>query len=116
MVEKMKMLKGDMFKDWNDPQKKVYKKEWFDSIYELPFEDTSIACPVGYQDYLTYMTPPPPEKRQGGHKCFYIDLKNKKSYKEILTEMKKKGVLVDAEAKPLSIKVLIDEILHRKGF
>ena len=121
MVGKMKMLKGDMFKDWNDPQKKVYKKEWFNSIYELPFEDTSIACPIGYEDYLTYefgdyMTPPPPEKRQGGHKCFYIDLKNKKSYKEILTEMKQKGALVDSEAKPLSIRVLIDEILHRKGF
>lgn len=121
MVEKIKMVNGDMFKDWNDPQKKVYKKEWFNDICELPFEDTTILCPIRYEDYLTYefgdyMTPPPPEKRKGGHNCFYIDLKTKKSSKEILSEMKQMGALADSEAKPLSFKVLIDEIVHRKGF
>ena len=121
MVDRIKEVHGDLIKDWNDPQKKVYKKEWFEGTCELPFEDTTITCPIRYDDYLTYefgdyMTPPPPEKRSGGHNCFYIDLNNKKSYKEILDEMKQKGALADKEAKPLSIKVLIDEIVHRKGF
>ena len=121
MVDMVKNTNGSLLKDWNDPQKKVYKKEWFHDVCELPFEDTNITCPIMYHDYLEYefgdyMTPPPPEKRSGGHDCFYIDLYNKKTYKEIMAEMSKQGALEDKEAKPLSIRVLIDEIIHRKGF
>ena len=121
MIDMIKAVNGSLLKDWNDPQKKVYKKEWFTEVCELPFEDTTISCPFMYDDYLKYefgdyMTPPPPEKRNGGHECFYIDLNNKKTYKEILAEISKEGKLADKEAKPLSIRVLIDEIIHRKGF
>lgn len=121
LLEQTKMIKGEYVKDWNLPQKYVFEKSWFDKIIELPFEDTVISCPIKYDEYLTYqygdyMTPPPPEKRIGGHHCFYINLNEKKTQKQILSEIKEKGALTDREAKPLSIRVLIDEILHRKGF
>lgn len=49
--------------------KKVFFYEDFKSSIEMPFEDTTIAVPVGYDRYLTmdfgdYMTPPPEDKRK----------------------------------------------------
>lgn len=32
----------------------LVRKEWFDEIVELPFEDTNIACPKRYEEVLTY--------------------------------------------------------------
>lgn len=50
----------------------VKREEVFGGAVELPFEDTTIACPGNYDKYLTdvfgdYMTLPPIEERQGPH-------------------------------------------------
>lgn len=114
-------VKGPWFKNWNSPKNRNYNKDWFNSFIELPFEDVTISCLIGYRDYLSYeygdfMVPPPEDKRSGGHPCYYIDLSNKKTSNEILLELKKIGKLAENEARPLKIKVLIDELLHRRGF
>ena len=31
----------------------IFPKEWFASHIDLPFEDTTMRCPVGYKEYLT---------------------------------------------------------------
>lgn len=53
----------------------IFPKEWFDGYVEMPFEDTTIRMPVGYDEYLTkqfgdYMTVPP-ESEQMTHDCFF---------------------------------------------
>ena len=50
----------------------LYKKEWYESFIEVPFEDMTAKIPVGYDELLTnaygdYMTPPPKEKQVPGH-------------------------------------------------
>lgn len=114
-------INGDFYKNWNHKKKIVYQKKWFDGFIEFQFEDTKISCPVGYDDYLSYeygnyMELPPIESRVSNHRFFYADLKNKKTAEEILKELDQKGELSSREAPPLSFKVLIDEIVHRKGF
>lgn len=57
-----------------------YDKKWFESYIEVPFEDTVMPIPVGYDGYLKtafgdYMELPPEEKRVAGHDCAYLDLK-----------------------------------------
>ncbi len=47
----------------------IFKKEWFSDYVELPFEDTTMRCPVGYDEYLTqqfgnYMEIPPEADRE----------------------------------------------------
>lgn len=47
----------------------------------LPFEDDVFPVPSGYEEYLTnaygdYMTPPPEDKRNGGHGDVIIDLEH----------------------------------------
>lgn len=47
---------------WIQPRKEHLKKEWYDTILEVPFENTSIAIPKDYHEVLTasfgdYMTP-----------------------------------------------------------
>lgn len=34
-------------------EKLIWKKEWFDDTVELPFENTSVSCPKGYDELLT---------------------------------------------------------------
>ena len=36
----------------NNPEKLVWKKQWFDSSVKTPFEFTSINVPIGYEEYL----------------------------------------------------------------
>lgn len=59
-------------------KKEMLKKSWFDTTAELPFEDTSIAAPGAYKEYLTYfygdyMTPPPENKRGDRHNVVRLD-------------------------------------------
>ena len=121
MIDLSQTVQGPYLKDWNEPIKRICEKQWFAEAVPVQFEDTTILCPACYDEYLTYefgdyMTPPPPAKRKEGHHYFYKNLNKKLTSKEILAEMKQKGDLSDSEASPLSIKILIDELLHRKGF
>lgn len=114
-------IQGDHYKYWNHVKKMIYKKEWFNEIIEMPFEDTTIYCSSLYDEMLTYeygdyMTPPPIEKRVSTHNLFYCNLKQKKSANEILEELSNKQEMTKTEAKPLSLKVILDELIHRKGF
>lgn len=64
--------------------KRFYKKTIFQSVRWLPFENTEMPVPVGYDMYLKelygdYMTPPPVSQRTSAHDVYFID--TEKSYK-----------------------------------
>jgi lipopolysaccharide cholinephosphotransferase len=57
---------------------KIFKREWFEDVIDLPFGDTKVWVPREYDAYLTclygdYMTPPPPERQVSEHKHLYLD-------------------------------------------
>lgn len=110
----IKGLKGNTFRCYNNAMKnEVFKREWLQELIEMPFEDTVIKVPCGYDELLTsfygdYKTPPPEEKRKG-HTVYYIDLNHTKTRDEILKE--NKDAFHDRQS--LSVKVLWDEIKHR---
>ncbi|MBQ8975060.1 MAG: LicD family protein [Oscillospiraceae bacterium] len=67
----------------------TFSYEDFKDYIEMPFVDTTIRVPVGYDSYLTrefgdYMTLPPEEKRKAPHPTALIDLD--RSYKEYAKE------------------------------
>ena len=94
-------------------------KELFKESISVPFEDTQMSIPNGYHEVLTaffgdYMQLPPVENRVSQHDSFYINLKENVSKEDILKLMEGK---INKKAKPLSLKIIIDEIKHRnKGF
>lgn len=59
-----------------------FKSDLFDRVTEKEFEDCVFPVPSKWHEYLTivygdYMTPPPPEKRNGGcHTISIVDLNN----------------------------------------
>ena len=63
--------------------KKKYPISSFESALWLPFENTELPIPIGYDAYLKtafgdYMTPPPVEKQVAHHDAVLVDLE--KSY------------------------------------
>lgn len=61
--------------------KNWYPKEAFSKAVFLPFEDTQMPVPVGYDAYLRiafgdYMELPPIEKQVGHHEALYMDLEH----------------------------------------
>lgn len=51
---------------------------WFENTVQLPFEQTKVYAPVGYEGYLKrfygdYMTPPPVDKRYNRHSALEVD-------------------------------------------
>ena len=59
--------------------KRDYPTKWFINSADLPFEDTKMPVPVGYDEYLTmafgdYMTPPPESERTFHHDFEFIDM------------------------------------------
>ena len=63
--------------------KKKYPISSFEDALWLPFEETELPIPIGYDTYLKtafgdYMTPPPVEKQVGHHDAVLVDLE--KSY------------------------------------
>ena len=59
--------------------KNYYPKEIFARAVKVPFEDTALPIPVGYDQYLhiafgDYMQPPPKEKRVQQHEAAFMDL------------------------------------------
>ncbi len=110
-------LKGDYYKAYSDVKSKYYPKEWFCGSIEVPFEDTTIIVPAEYDkilttDYGDYMTPPPSPARSGHHTAYYMNLEKRLEIDEIIrlksNELQSKQTM--------SVKVLFDELLHRKGF
>lgn len=62
-----------------------FKKEWFDDIKWVPFEDTELPIPVGAEEYLkarygNYMELPPEKDRHPEHRIVFLDLNT--PYKE----------------------------------
>lgn len=60
------------------PYKNIFPYEIFKENIEVPFENTIIYVPKGYDQYLRmdfgdYMRLPPEEKRRGGHPAAVID-------------------------------------------
>ena len=56
-----------------------FRKEWFDNIKWVPFEDTELPIPVGAEDYLktrygNYMELPPLKDRHPEHRIVFLDL------------------------------------------
>ena len=56
-----------------------FKKEWFDNIKWVPFEDTELPIPVGAEGYLktrygNYMELPPEKDRHPEHRIVFLDL------------------------------------------
>ncbi len=61
------------------PYKNIFPYDLFAAYIEVPFENTKIRVPKGYDSYLksdfgNYMQLPPEEKRHGGHPPFICDL------------------------------------------
>lgn len=114
---KIKVLKGDFYKPFWDVKHIYYPKEWFSKFVEIPFEDMTTFAPIGYHEYLTYifgdyMTPPPPEKQVSHHGVCYMNLDKYMTVEEIMKERRK-----DIKTKkPMSLKVIWNELLHKKGF
>jgi len=53
-------------------KKAIWPKEWLDEVVKIKFEDTEMAVPKKYHEYLTmlygdYMQLPPEDKREGHH-------------------------------------------------
>ena len=76
-------------------KQELYKKEWFSSVVELPFEGLKIKAPIGYKEYLTqmygdYMKLPPKEKQVSHHALVFLSLKGHFSIKEIKQKLKSK--------------------------
>jgi lipopolysaccharide cholinephosphotransferase len=116
-VNKIICFKGSKYKAWTEVKSEEYEREWFSQFLDIPFEDTTISIPVGYDEYLThrygdYMTLPPVEKRAANHDYFFIDLHRKLTVEQILSN----PLIKKEEPAPLSFKVIVDEIKNRSGF
>lgn len=120
-IDRIRSFRGSKLKLWATIKGEAFEKEWFGQTIEIPFEDTTMMCPLLYDDVLKnmfgdYMTLPPIKERVGKHRLFYCDLNKVKNVQEILEELRAKGEISKNEGKPLSFKVLINEWIHRKGF
>ena len=70
---------------------KVFEKDWFKDGLSIPFEDTEIIVPDGYDAYLTllygdYMTPPPVDQQVSNHSQdfqYYVNLDERLDIPEI---------------------------------
>lgn len=69
----------------------IYPRKWYDSYERVPFEDTDIRVPVGYDKllatiYSDYMTPPPQEKQVAHMEDSILDLHHSfRDYKDLLS-------------------------------
>lgn len=117
LYEEMKNIKGDFYKPYWDVKHIQYPKSWFKEAITIPFEDTTIKVPNGYDEILTYlyndyMTPPPEHSRTGHHTAYYMNLKERVEIKDIL-KLKEKELKPKS---PMSVRIIIDEIKHWRGF
>lgn len=115
--QEIRAMKGNYYKPFVFSIKSLYEKSWFENSLDWPFEDTTIKVPVGYEELLKYvygdyMKLPPEEQRFGHHFSYYLDWNKRKSVAEILSE----ADAIVHPRKPLSLRSVIDEIKHKKGF
>lgn len=114
----LRSLTGNEYGDYSMPVvNEVFPPEWLHKAIRVPFEETTILIPEKYDAVLSYLYGDymklPPEEKRKGHGFYYINLKQRLSRKEILSQFG--SALV--EAPPLSIPTIIDEIKHRsKGW
>ena len=118
LINRIGEIHGPYYRYWGVIiDNKSYNKDWFSDIVNVAFEDTFISCPIGYHEYLTteygdYMTLPPKEQRQKSHPCLYIDLNNKKTIEEILSEIKILGRNLYQEDKPYTLSGILKGLIH----
>ena len=111
---KIKSIKGQYFRAYlNGDETFIYNKEWFAKTIEVPFEDTIVSIPIGYDKLLklqfgNYMEMPPDNERHSKHDCFYIDLDHNKTYDEIIQETHCNRT----QKISFSIKMLWKELFH----
>lgn len=115
--EDIKKIKGDFYKPYWDVKHIQYPKSWFEEAITVPFEDTTIKVPNGYDEILTYiyddyMTPPSEHNRTGHHTAYYMNLKERLEIDEIL-RLKKNELIPKS---PMSVNIILDEIKHWRGF
>ena len=114
----LRSLTGDMYGDYSLPLvNEVFPSDWFRQAVRMPFEDTTILVPEDYDKVLSYMYGDymklPPEEKRKGHGFYYINLKQRLSKEEILSQYRN----TLTEETPLSISTIIDELKHRsKGW
>lgn len=75
----------------------IFKKDWFDSFIELPFENITVRCPKNWDKYLSsqfgdYMSLPPKKEQKNKH-IFIVDINSSyKMYQAMsIEEIKKMG-------------------------
>lgn len=74
-------------------EKEIFQSEWFSGYETVPFADTYIRVPVGYDDYLRfvfgdYMKLPPIEKRVPDHHKYYVNLNEGLTIEEVRQRIK----------------------------
>lgn len=96
-LSEVKQIKGDKYMAYFGPygcEKEVIEKEWMEGSIEMPYEDTAIAIPTGYNSILTriygnYMTPPPIEKQRTHHGRLYVNLDEGLSLSQVKQRLKR---------------------------
>lgn len=90
VVEKIKSIEGNYLISYDGPYGvgEIMKKEWFETIKPMEFEEFTIPAPIAYHEILTkiygdYMKLPPPEKRVTHHSHYFVDLNKRWTIKEL---------------------------------
>lgn len=117
-LDEVRAIKGKTLRCYSTAlTNEVFEKSWFQEAIDVPFEDTTIPVPNGYNEFLTalygnYMQLPPEAKRVS-HDVYFIDLNHSLTRDEILNNHKEK--LVEKPSMPL--KIIFEEFIHRnKGW
>lgn len=71
--------KAEYVKELGMFPKLKFRREWFDDVKWVPFEDTELPIPIGAEEYLKarygdYMALPPEKDRHPEHRIVFIDL------------------------------------------
>jgi len=84
---------GTVMFGWRTKRRRLFfRREWFDEYDEVPFEETTIRIPKGYDPYLTqefgdYMKLPPEGEQRSVHGPVIMDLA--KPYREYAAQARK---------------------------
>lgn len=94
-LQKFRTIKGEYWCRYSTfpPESLIYPKDWFADGCEMRFENLVIVIPKEYDKYLqkkygNYMELPPEDKRNSGHRQFYVNLKERLTFDEIVRRKK----------------------------